>query len=67
MNWKGFSIAEVERDSLRSNWKPLWGTRQNYPDNHNALTLELKDENSYTSFLLRMYDEGLVFKYKIEN
>lgn len=68
MSWNGLSIAEVKKDSLRSSWKPLWGTQQNYPDNYNALTIKLKDENlnSYISLLIRMYDEGLAFKYKIE-
>ncbi|MDO6741150.1 glycoside hydrolase family 97 catalytic domain-containing protein [Polaribacter sp. 1_MG-2023] len=67
ISWKGLSINEVKKDSLRSNWKPLWGTQEMYPENYNGLTIILKDENSnnYT-IVLRMYDEGLAFKYKIE-
>ncbi|WP_405603910.1 glycoside hydrolase family 97 catalytic domain-containing protein [Polaribacter sp. Asnod1-A03] len=67
ISWKGLSINEVKKDSLRSNWKPLWGTQQIYPEIYNALTLKLKGKNSnYYTILLRMYNEGLAFKYKIE-
>jgi alpha-glucosidase len=68
ISWNGLSIFEVKKDSLHSHWKPLWGTQQIYPDNYNSLTIKLKDENLNNSMLLllRMYNEGLAFKYKIE-
>jgi alpha-glucosidase len=67
LNWKGLSIVEVKKDSLRSNWKPLWGTQEMYPEIYNGLTIKLKDEKSnYFTLLFRMYDEGLAFKYKID-
>ncbi|MDB4198960.1 glycoside hydrolase family 97 protein [Polaribacter sp.] len=66
ISWNSLSIAKVKNDSIRTQWKPLWGTQQTYPDNYNALTIKLKDENSnYYTVSLRMYNEGLAFKYKI--
>lgn len=66
--WKGWSLKEVSKDSIRSNWKPLWGTQDTYPDNYNAMVLKFQDEKSgsYISFVFRMYNEGLAFKYEIE-
>ncbi|MBU2950899.1 glycoside hydrolase family 97 protein [Tamlana agarivorans] len=67
MAWKGLSVTEVKKDASRTQWEPLWGTQQSYPDYYNALTVKLKDKNSNTyTLLLRMYNEGLAFKYEFE-
>lgn len=68
ISWKGLSVTEVKKDSLRSSWKPLFGTQQTYPDNYNAISLKMQVGNSgsYILFLFRMYNEGLAFKYEIE-
>ena len=62
------SVQEVKKDSVRSSWTPVWGTQQTYPDNYNGMVLKIQDKKSGSAIavLVRMYNEGLAFKYEIE-
>lgn len=63
-----FAFVEAKRNAIRSSWKPEWGTQGVYPNNYDALVLQLhsKTNQSRLAFHFRMYDEGLAFKYEVE-
>ncbi|MCF6224472.1 MAG: glycoside hydrolase family 97 protein [Flavobacteriaceae bacterium] len=62
-------IESVEKSTVDSSWKPLFGEKNTYPDTYNeALVSFVSTDNLKTNFQLRIraYDEGVAFRYEFE-
>lgn len=62
--------AKAERESVDTNWYPLWGKRSVVPDRYNQLILSLENKATQTGLNslqieFRLYDDGLAFRYII--
>ena len=64
---KNWIIEEHNTNHVNSEWKPVWGKRKIVPDIYNELILELSQQNRKNSnklfFIIRLYNDGLAFKY----
>lgn len=57
-------IATQERTES-STWKPTWGQFSTIEDNYTELILEVEYDQVKTKLFVRMYDEGVGFRYEI--
>ena len=61
-------ISNHGKRSFKSVWKPVWGKRSLVPDVFNELTLELAprmgNEATKLLFVVRLYNDGLAFRYE---
>src|SRR3546814_4240780 len=48
---KGVTISEVKRSSFTGTWKPVYGERDEYPDNYNQAVIMLTDRKTGTPSL----------------
>ncbi|MBL4675441.1 MAG: glycoside hydrolase family 97 catalytic domain-containing protein [Mucilaginibacter sp.] len=53
----------VSHRSVRSVWKPVWGKRNSVPELYNELAIDLKTYK----LLLRVYNDGIAFKYDFDD
>lgn len=62
---KDWSIHKVERRSVNTVWKPIWGKRNEVADKFNEITLLIGKEQKTTDLkiVFRLYDEGMAFRY----
>ncbi len=62
-------IVSVQRKSVNTSWKPVYGERKQYPDRYNEMVIQLEESilpNQKFSITFRAYNEGIAFKYFIE-
>lgn len=61
-------LIKTTRESISTNWKPLWGSQNTYPDSYHTLVLHLLDKKSNATIQVhfRLYNEGLAFKYEVD-
>lgn len=61
-------IANHSKRMSKSVWKPVWGKREVVPDVFNELSFELApqsgSEKTKLSFVVRLYNDGLAFRYE---
>jgi alpha-glucosidase len=78
-NWcDNLQLAAIERHRVNESWKPVYGERNDYPDNYNELILKFekgkpqneKTDNEYNrnhfyrmNIVVRAYNEGVAFRY----
>lgn len=55
------SLSEIRE--VRNSWKPLYGERNEIPENYNERAVEYKD---FMKIVFRAYDEGIAFCYEFE-
>jgi len=63
-------IVKIENNEVRGEWTPPYGTYSKYPENYNEKIFSLSHEalpNLNVKMIFRAYDEGVAFKYYIEN
>nr|WP_199077302.1 glycoside hydrolase family 97 protein [Pedobacter sp. ASV19] len=61
-------VVSVKEKVVKENWKPVYGEKNNYLNYYREATVQFKeDKMPYRSFsmTLRMYNEGVAFKYNI--
>lgn len=65
---KNWVIANHGKRTFESVWKPVWGKRRLVPDVFNELTLDLAprmgNETAKFRFVVRLYNDGLAFRYE---
>lgn len=64
---KQFTLVNAATCSYDQTWKPVWGEYANIRDNHEQLTLSLKDKNGSNILLnviFRVFNEGVGFRYE---
>ena len=63
-----FRLAETLRSEKRSSWQPVYGERNEYPDNYNEMKVIL-EETLYPyrklHIVFRAYNEGIAFRYEL--
>lgn len=60
-----FTIISSEVNSSNTEWKTVWGQKENIKDHYNELTLHLKQSSSdiLLDVKARAYDDGVAFRY----
>lgn len=62
------SLVSATEKTVKENWKPVYGEKDQYLDYYKEVTVQLKEDKSpFRSFSLtaRVYNEGVAFKYNI--
>ncbi len=61
----GFEIISSEETTENSQWKTVWGQREEITNNFNELTLHLKQKESdvLIDVVARSYNDGVAFRY----
>ncbi len=63
---QGFSISNVEEETIDYTWTQPWGEVEEIRDYHYALGITLQDEeNRSLRINFRAYDDGIAFRYEI--
>ena len=67
---KGFSVADVSRDSFDETWAPVWGEEDSIRNHYNEILVRLtRSDGVNMNLRFRLYDDGLGFRYEfpVEN
>ncbi len=62
-------IISVNKSQVNVTWKPIYGERDLIVDNYNQYEVELTDKNTLEktfTVVFRIYNEGVAFKYRIQ-
>lgn len=71
LNDKGFidgiTIGRVEHSSSDSSWQPVWGEEEQIRNHYNEAAIELcqNDKNRYIVLRVRVFDDGIGFRYEL--
>jgi len=60
----GLAIKELETKSVSANWKPVYGEKNQYPDNYTESLYELTGYEKPIRLRVRAYNEGVAFRYE---
>lgn len=61
-------LVETARSENRASWKPVYGEKDEYPDNYNEMRVVLEETiypNRRLHIIFRAYDEGIAFRYEL--
>ena len=64
----GWQVKKISDRKVKSEWKPVWGKRAIVPDCFNEMVLEFSNPNrelSKLQFIMRSYNDGVAFRYKV--
>ena len=64
---RGFKVINTNRKTHNSSWKTLFGEQKEIVNNYNELEVILDQENKKLSITFRVFDDGVGFRYEIEN
>jgi len=64
---KKAKIITVNQRAENSTWKPTWGQFSEFKDNYNELTLDVMYDQVKTKLYVRLFDQGVGLRYKIED
>ena len=64
---KDFKIINTNRKTHNTSWKTLFGEQKEIINNYNELEVILDQENKKLNITFRVFDDGIGFRYKIEN
>ena len=63
----GFCIKGAKKDKHNSVWETVWGEERFIEDRHNALVVELENENGFRMDIeFRVFDDGFAFRYLVK-
>lgn len=76
-NWgDNLRLIDTQRNSVNQAWKPVYGERNEYPDNYNETVLKFekgkakasneeynKNQFYFMNLVVRAYNEGVAFRY----
>ncbi|MFI3305744.1 MAG: glycoside hydrolase family 97 catalytic domain-containing protein [Rikenellaceae bacterium] len=60
-------VKEIERSSVSSSWSPVWGQFSEIEDCHNELKFTLDVEGREVALEVRLFDEGVGFRYRVDD
>ena len=62
----GFTISDTKASTFNETWKPVWGEVKEIVNHYNelAVTLTQKETNRYIIVRLRLFNDGLGFRYE---
>jgi len=61
-------VVSVKEKTVKENWKPVYGEKNNYLNYYREATVQFKEDKTpyrLFSMTLRVYNEGVAFKYNI--
>jgi len=61
-------VVSVKEKTVKENWKPVYGEKNNYLNYYREATVQFKEDKMpyrLFSMTLRVYNEGVAFKYNI--
>jgi hypothetical protein len=61
------TIVAIEKTSVDKQWNPVWGEVNTINDNHEQLTVKLKQKNSpnkLINIVFRVFNDGVGFRYE---
>ncbi len=58
-----YRVVDTRRDSVRRNWKPVWGHFSTIQDNFEELTVQLEARDLELSLICRVFDDGVGFRF----
>jgi len=61
------AIVAIEKTSVDKQWNPVWGEVNTINDNHEQLTVKLKQKNSpnkLINIVFRVFNDGVGFRYE---
>ncbi len=61
------TVKELKRGSVSTTWRPTWGQFSQIEDCHNSLLLTLDIDGREATLELRLFDDGLGFRYALED
>ena len=64
---RNFKLIESSRTSYNSTWKPLYGEEKEILNNYNELNIILGQKDSKLKVIFRVFDDGIGFRYEINN
>jgi alpha-glucosidase len=64
---KDVEVVSVQEESHSGTWEPVYGEKNRYDDNFNALTIKFgqKENRQAPALVFRAYNQGVAFKYGI--
>lgn len=63
---KGLELINISKDSVSSDWKPIFGEKKVIPNSYNSVTLHFKQkasDNYKMDIEIRAFNEGIAFRY----
>ena len=63
-------VTKIDNNEVRGEWTPPYGTYTEYPENYNEKIISLVHENNpdlIVKMIFRAYNEGIAFRYFIDN
>ena len=63
-----FRLTKTSQTERRAFWKPLYGESASFPDNFNAIEIEVQEvipPGRSLGIEFRAYDEGIAFRYRV--
>ncbi|WP_339925964.1 glycoside hydrolase family 97 N-terminal domain-containing protein [uncultured Cyclobacterium sp.] len=67
---QNLEIKQAEESEVASDWKPIYGERNLYPDQYHQAVVSFSSKDQKTPLFqlnIRAYNEGLAFQYAFEN
>ena len=64
-----WTVIDQQYSSHNQTWNPIYGEKSEIPDIYNELTLTFSStgNDKQVDLIIRLYDEGLAFKYKFDS
>lgn len=62
------TMVSVKEKVVKENWKPVYGEKDNYLNHYKEVTIQFKEDKAphrQFSMSLRVYNEGVAFKYNV--
>lgn len=60
-----FSVAKIEKSTVKNEWKTNFGELSTIPDNYNEVKVYLKSSTAKLNLICRAYNEGVAFAYEV--
>ncbi len=57
-------IEATEKTSVSTTWKPVYGEKNEYPDIYEETLISLSGNNAMFNLRVRVYNEGVAFRYE---
>ena len=57
-------FKDVTRKNVNSSWKPVYGERDEYPEEYSGIIINLQERGKNYKLHVRAYNEGVAFRYE---
>ena len=60
-------IQDAETKDVKTSWKPVYGEKNEYPDNYSETLIKLSGKGAFFDIRVRAYNEGVAFRYEFKD